>query len=530
MISQFSLSTQKGIPVKIWYDVSDLVGWKLPHLTGIQRTTVGILNGLVEQNGQVGLVRYDGKAGRFAAIGASELPANVRCHLRGFAAAESDMSSAESARPGPLPTAKAAARPARRKLKLFKKGFFFGGVGETEEIRNAFRQFKTAARQLQKSIGHWAKRRLRRAARPGQQPSPPSHMRGAGQRGMPACAGKDVAAFVAPGDVFMSIGATWVMPGHTEAVASVRSQGVKVVRMIYDLIPTIKPQWLEPAHTKAITAWVRGVLRGSDCVLTISEFSRQEIERYCAECRFDVPPINVVRLGDVMGESSGDATPSPLPRFAPTRPFFVCVSTLDVRKNHRLLYDAWTQLAARRGDACPDLVCIGTPHLYVADLLREIRQDRTVNRHIHVLHGIEDCELEWYYKSCESTIYPSKYEGWGLPVAESLGHGRMCLSSNATSIPEISSDLPEFFDPYDVHGLVALVERVLDDREWVHDREETIRQNFQPTSWNETAAQVIAAIDAPADQSSRSVWPRLSYGNETPGQDVFPGVRNLKAA
>ena len=337
MISQFSLSTQKGIPVKIWYDVSDLVGWKLPHLTGIQRTTVGILNGLVEQNGPVGLVRYDGKAGRFAAIGASELPANVRCHLRGFAAAESDMSSAESARPGPLPTAKAAARPARRKLKLFKKGFFFGGVGETEEIRNAFRQFKTAARQLQKSIGHWAKRRLRRAARPGQQSSPPSHMRGAGQHGMPGFAGKDVVPFAAPGDVFMSIGATWVMPGHTEAVASVRSQGVKVVRMIYDLIPTIKPQWLEPAHTKAITAWVRGVLRGSDCVLTISEFSRQEIERYCAECRFDVPPITVVRLGDVMGESSGDATPSPLPRFAPTRPFFVCVSTLDVRKNHRLL-------------------------------------------------------------------------------------------------------------------------------------------------------------------------------------------------
>lgn len=516
--------------MKIWYDVSDLVGWKLPHLTGIQRTTVGILNGLVEQGGSVGLVRYDTKAGRFSSISASELPANVRCHLHGFAATESDTSSAESARPGPPPAAKTAARPGRRKLKLFKKGFFLGGAGETEEMRNAFRQFKTAARQLRKSIGHWAKRRLRRAARPGQPVAPPSHMRGTGQYGMPAVAGKDVAAFAAPGDVLMSIGATWVMPGHTEAVASVRCRGVKVVRMIYDLIPTIKPQWLEPAHTRAITAWVRSVLCESDCVLTISEFSRQEIERYCAECRFDVPPITVVRLGDVMGEASGDATPSPLPRFAPTRPFFVCVSTLDVRKNHRLLYDAWTQLAARRGDACPDLVCIGTPHLYVADLLREIRQDRTVNRHIHVLHGIEDCELEWYYKNCQSTIYPSKYEGWGLPVAESLGHGRMCLASNATSIPEISSDLPEFFDPYDVHGLVALVERVLDDPEWVRDREEIIRQNFQPTNWGETATQVLVAIDAPAEQTRRSVWPRLSHGNKTTESVGIPSGRTLKTA
>ena len=517
----------------IWYDVSDLVGWKLPHLTGIQRTTVGILNGLIEQGDPVGLVRYDAKAGRFSAISASELPANVRCHLRGFAAAESGASAAEvdkvAAPASPL-AEKAASRPARRKLKLFKKGFFFGDAGETEEFRNAFRQFKTAARQLRKSIGHLAKRRLRRAARPGQQPAPPPHMGGVGQHGTPPVEGKDVAAFAAPGDVLMSIGATWVMPGHTNAVASVRCRGVKVVRMIYDLIPTIKPQWLEPAHTKAITAWVRSVLCESDCVLTISEFSRQEIERYCAECRFDVPPITVVRLGDVMGEASGPESPSPQPRFVPTRPFFVCVATLDVRKNHRLLYDAWTQLATKRGDACPDLVCIGTPHLYVTDLLREIRQDRTVNRHIHVLHGIEDCELEWYYKNCQSTIYPSKYEGWGLPVAESLGHGRMCLASNATSIPEISSDLPEFFDPYDVHGLVALVERVLDDPAWVREREETIQQNFQPTSWHETATQVLLAMDALPEQSRRSEWPRLSRGNGMTQSVGIPSGRTLKTA
>ena len=164
--------------MKIWYDVSDLVGWKLPHLTGIQRTTVGILNGLIAAGAAVRLVRYDAKAGRFSTMGESELPAAVRCHLRGFAAVESVKSSAESARSGPLPAAKAAARPGRRKLKLLKKRFFFSGAGETEELRSAFRQFKTAARQLRKSIGHWAKRRLRRAARPGQPLAPPAQASG----------------------------------------------------------------------------------------------------------------------------------------------------------------------------------------------------------------------------------------------------------------------------------------------------------------------------------------------------------------
>ena len=515
--------------MKIWYDVSDLVAWSLPHLTGIQRATVGILNGLVEQGASVGLVRYNAKAGRFSVLSDAQLPPAVRCHLRGFSPqGVSAKFIAAEAEPEPLPAAPAISRPARRKLKLFKKDFLFGSASDAVELRQALRQFKAAARQLRKSVGHWVKRRLRRAVGSGGHSSLPPAMRAAVVAG--AVAGVDVASFAAPGDVFVSIGATWVMAGHAEAVAQVRSRGVKVVRMIYDLIPTIKPQWLEPSHTKAITSWVRGVLRESDTVLTISDFSRQEIERYCAECRFDLPSIKVVRLGDVMCEDPSGAKSAPLPRFAPPRPFFVCVSTLDVRKNHRLLYDAWTQLAGQRGAECPDLVCIGTPHLYVADLLREIRQDRTVNRQIHVLHGIEDCELDWYYKNCQATIYPSKYEGWGLPVAESLGHGRMCLASNATSIPEISRDLPEYFDPNDVHGLVALVERVLDDPAWVRDREAMIRETFRPTAWHETAAQVLAAIHPPAGQNHRSAWPRLLLKTETDDQTVVPIGRTLKAA
>ena len=106
----------------------------------------------------------------------------------------------------------------------------------------------------------------------------------------------------------------------------------------------------------------------------------------------------------------------------------------------------------------------------------------------------------------------------------------MCLASNATSIPEISSDLPIFFNPFDVHGLVALVERVLDDPEWVRDREETIRQTFQPTSWLETAAQVLAAIHAPAEQSLPSAWPCLAQGNDASESAVFSRGRTLKTA
>ena len=116
-----------------------------------------------------------------------------------------------------------------------------------------------------------------------------------------------------------------------------------------------------------------------------------------------------------------------------------------------------------------------------------------------------------------------------MPVAESLGHGRMCLASNASSIPEISSDLPEFFDPFDVHGLVTLVERVLDDPAWVQHREETIRTEFRPTEWRETAAQVLAAIDPSASRVRLGVWPRSGQEADAVRQPD-ESTRTLKAA
>lgn len=476
--------------MKIWYDVSDVMAWNIPHLTGIQRTLVGILNGLREAGAPVSLVRYDARAGRFRPIEEADLPPAIRRHLGRTTAAEEVQVAPEAPamqpEPGPEP------QPQRRKRRLrLSMRRFFGSDRHAEELRVAFKSFRQASRQLRKATAKWAVGRLPGAPRGAATVVP---FEGTPQPEQRVDASRSATAFAAAGDMLLSVGASWALPGHGEATALLRSRGVRVVRMIYDLIPTLKPQWLEPEHTRIITLWARDVLTASDVVLTISDFSRREIMRYCQECRFETPNVAVVRLGDVMGDSAHDRSPAALPRFVPSRPFFLCVSTLDVRKNHRLLYDAWTNLAARRGEDCPDLICIGLPHLHVTDLLREIRQDRAVNRSIHILHGIEDSELAWYYSQCAATIYPSRYEGWGLPVAESLGHGRMCLASNATSIPEIS-DLPAFFDPYDVHGLVALVERVLDDPEWVRQREEIIRERFTPTAWHETAAQVLEAAE-----------------------------------
>lgn len=479
-----------------WYDVTDLMIWPLPHLTGIQRTTVGILNGLLERRVPVRLVAFDPRRGAFVPLSLLALPETIRRHVP---AAAGLAGGAEQAAAAAVPAELLAGRGGLRRRRWLSSKTLLGTDAAATEMRNAFRQFKAAARTLRRQTSRWARIRLGlRRPNVATAAAPPANRDMQRTVPRPEVADVGLGPFAA-GDLLLSLGATWSHPAHAPAAGHLRRHGVRVARMIYDLIPTIKPQWVEEIHTRLITPWVRSVLTDSDHVFTISEFSKAEIVRYCAENRIACAPLSVVRLGDVLHDSPRAA---PLPRVVPARPFFLCVSTLDVRKNHRLLYDAWSVLAARDPDGCPDLVCLGVAHLYVTDLLREIRSDRAVNARIHVLKGIDDAELAWYYGNCVATIYPSRYEGWGLPVAESLGHGRLCLASRATSIPEISPDLPEFFDPFDAPGLAALVDRARRDRDWVREREERIRATFVPTPWSHTVDQVMAALAPAARQAA----------------------------
>jgi glycosyltransferase involved in cell wall biosynthesis len=484
--------------VTIWYDVSGLVDWRRPHLGGIERTTAGILDGLHRLGVPVRLVQFRLGGEAFEPVAEGELPVAVRgmcpwleppAHRpeppvdNGAEAADPEDDTAAT-------VADAAEPPAgitgSTPLKALRRKVIYGSGDDAEAFRAAWGAFRSAGRVLVQHAGH----RLGVARRPHDAAAAASSPAEEAPPVTPPAVPPPQVNF-RPGDVLLSLGGTFATPGHPSAVEGARGQGATIVRMVYDLVPVTKPQWLAPRTVEV--AWMRDVATRSDVVLAISECTRREFADYCREAGLTLPRTVVVRPGDVVPGAAPADEPPPLPRFVPRRPFFLCVSTLNVRKNHRCLYDAWSVLAADREEACPDLVCTGMPHDHVGELVHEIRHDRAVNRHVHLLDGIRDAELDWYYRHCVTTIYPSKHEGWGLPIAESLGYGKLCLASSAASMPEIS-DLPEFFAAHDTPRLVELVARAIDDPAWLADHEARIRRTFRPTTWTDTAAAVLAAV------------------------------------
>ena len=89
------------------------------------------------------------------------------------------------------------------------------------------------------------------------------------------------------------------------------------------------------------------------------------------------------------------------------------------------------------------------------DTRNAIARDPLVKDSILHLRTIGDRQLEWLFRHCRLTIYPSLYEGWGLPIAESLAHGKLCLESGSSAMPDVGGDRLESFSPFSADELLA---------------------------------------------------------------------------
>jgi glycosyltransferase involved in cell wall biosynthesis len=302
----------------------------------------------------------------------------------------------------------------------------------------------------------------------------------------------------APGDVLLTAGGSWEQPGYYDVVGSLKAAaGVRVVPVVYDLIPHKFPQFFPHYFPPMFRAWLAELVREADQVVAISESTKRDLAVFSEERGLPSPPCAVIRLGDTPNPSARARVPRNWAERA-AEPFVLSVGTIEIRKNHLLLYQVWRRLLEERGEAVPPLVMAGQRGWLSGDLQYQMHYDPQVQDRVVILDGLTDEELTWLYRHCLFTVYPSYYEGWGLPVAESLSHGKYCITSNTSSLPEIAGDLVGLHDPLDFTACKALVERALFDPGFRRACEERVRAHYRPTSWRDTAGRLRGILAEPA--------------------------------
>ena len=135
------------------------------------------------------------------------------------------------------------------------------------------------------------------------------------------------------------------------------------------------------------------------------------------------------------------SVPSPPPG---ERPYFVCIGTIEARKNHRLLLDLWQRLTVELGDAAPLLRLIGQCGFgseRIADSLQALRGRVIEHR------DLPDAAMASVLHGARALLLPSLAEGFGLPVIEALALGVPVLCSNLPALREAGGGMPDYLDP-----------------------------------------------------------------------------------
>ena len=212
---------------------------------------------------------------------------------------------------------------------------------------------------------------------------------------------------------------------------------------------------------------------------------------YCATNGIALGNTAVCPLGANIGIAP---VTQPLPAGLEPGRYALLVGTIEPRKGHRLIYETWLELLA---DGVPQraqfkLVFAGREGWMTGDLLRELRGDDRLAGSIKVITKVDDGLMASLYANAAFCLYPSRYEGFGLPAIEAFFHGKAVLASTGGAVPEVVGDFSPCLDPEDA----AAWRRMLGS--WIEEPtsrivyEDRIRTLFHHPSWDQSAQTFFA--------------------------------------
>ena len=303
----------------------------------------------------------------------------------------------------------------------------------------------------------------------------------------------------APGDILLVLGSPWSHPDYAQLIRTQRSRGLKFALLVYDLIPIRRPEWCDRGLVRVFRAWFDSVFPLCDQVFAISQATAADVELYTRERRLELPgPVIPIPIGTSFGAADGSTPPVRTSRLPVPGSYALIVSTIEARKNHLLLFRVWRrmleELPAR---SIPTLVFAGRVGWLVDDLMRQIANTNNLDGKLILVENPTDAELMSLYEGCQFTLFPSFFEGWGLPVTESLALGKPCLTSDRTSLPEAGGKLARRFDPDNLHDAYRTIREVIDDPAGLAEWEAQVRREFKPVPWSATADALLTALNHP---------------------------------
>lgn len=299
-------------------------------------------------------------------------------------------------------------------------------------------------------------------------------------------------------DIYVNLGAAWGKPNSHRIAKEHHKSGGTTVQMVHDLIPIVMPHlhmgWVHQAFAK----WLTKVAPVTNHFLCVSKNTKKDLSAFLEKNRFTAEVSTTLLAHEFYGFARGAKVEldqnanTEIISLRGTR-FISCIGSIEMRKNCDRLINAWITVAKSNPQHRDiTLVFAGKKSWGTSRFEESLAEASAAGIKVKVIESASDHDIAWLYSHSLFTAYLSFYEGWGLPVGESLWFNTPCLASHSSSIPEVGGDLVQYCDPNSTQSVVAGLLHLLDDK---HLSEYRTKITHTPLrSWADHVKDVLTAV------------------------------------
>jgi glycosyltransferase involved in cell wall biosynthesis len=304
----------------------------------------------------------------------------------------------------------------------------------------------------------------------------------------------------AEGAWLVNLGSSWWLPGYHLALREARArQGVRYAAMVHDTGPVTAPEHSPPETSARFARWLSVLAPQADLLLTPSEATARDIARLAAR---DLPGLPCAPVG-VLRPDARPAPPPPggaaHPRVAELtapagEPYVLCLGTIESRKDHLFVLNAWLALLRRHGDAVPLLVLAGRAGFNAGPALALLRRAPALEGRVLWLDDVPDQGIAALLRGALFTIYHSRLEGWGLPVTEALAAGKVVVTPGHSALLESGQGLALHHTAGSEPEFLGLVEKLLFEPGFRAAAEARVADGLRLRSWAGVAEELVGLL------------------------------------
>ncbi|APG04434.1 hypothetical protein BJI69_11340 [Luteibacter rhizovicinus DSM 16549] len=267
-----------------------------------------------------------------------------------------------------------------------------------------------------------------------------------------------------PGDTFLGLDlAAHLVPYLRDTYVRMRSRGVDIHFVVYDLLPLFRPDCFDEAGLPTFRLWYEAIAELAEGIICISRTVADEFKQWLPQAmpmRGRPVRIGWFHLGaDLVPTAEADDVEGVLPFDLGGKPSFLMVGTIEPRKGHAQTLAAFEALWARGHDV--NLVLIGKPGWRVESLVTRLRDHAEIGKHLFWLDRADDAQLIAMYQTASALLAPSEGEGFGLPLIEAAQYGRPIIARDLPVFEEVAGEHAFYFSGVQPEPMADAIERWL---------------------------------------------------------------------